>query len=287
MTTLLAFDPDEVRSGFQAAIGQSVFADEAFSDYADVVAGLVRAPVPTVEGLRQFPTIAMRMLPDADGSQPERIDARSLLAVQMRTALTDRDARDAAIEGIRGLLEPIPEATLSGVTAVAYDLERATRGDLRRLVGMAGGLILLCLIVALRRPVLVGLALIPMLAGAITMLTAMMVTGLRLNALNGAAIPLLLGITVDAGVILVAFWAARSPGKPVDFGSSVQAVLAASATTLVGFGAVCLSSTPAIRSLGMLTCFGVVGSAVGSLLILVPLLAMRTPGRTPIQTTHP
>ncbi|MFG0306500.1 MAG: MMPL family transporter, partial [Phycisphaerales bacterium JB040] len=292
---LRAIDPDRVREDFENAIADSVFADDAFVEYADTVAELVRARPPSVEELRRFPAISSRMLPDPDvpdrgaGLLPQpaevlpddptpttNLETRSLLVVQMGVSLADRDTRDAAVEGIRRLLEPIPGATLSGVTAVAFDLERATRGELRRLALTAGGLIVGCLLVILRRPTLVLLALIPMATGGLAMLAAMMLTDLRLNALNSAAVPLLLGITVDAGVILVAFWAGHRPGRPIRFGSCVQAVLAASLTTLVGFGAVCLSSTPAIRSLALLTCFGVLGSTLGTLLVLVPVLSRLT-----------
>ena len=275
---LAAFDPREVRAAFETAISQSVFQDGAFDAYAETIAELVRAPVPTVDLLREFPSISSRMLPhrpDATGIQ------RSLLVVQLSATLNDRAVRDAAIEGIREQLRPIAGATLSGVTAVAYDMERATRGDLARVVSMSGLLIVGCLLVVLRRPWFVVLALIPLCSGSLFILTAMAVAGLRLNALNSAALPLVLGITVDAGVFLVAFragpLASRLPDQEVHFASSVQAVIAASATTLVGFGAVCLSSTPAIRSLGLLTCVGVVGSSMGALLILVPILMLRKP----------
>lgn len=289
---LRSLDPERVRGDFDNVIAGSVFGDDAFAEYGVTVSELVRARPPTVSELRAFPTIASRVLPDREADAPDAStepepgiavpdrelprapdqEARSLLVVQMGGSLADRDARDAAIEGIRRLIEPIPGATLSGVTTVAYDLERATRGDLARLALTAGGLIVACLLVILRRPTLVALALIPMATGALAMLTAMLLTGLRLNALNGAAVPLLLGITVDAGVILVAYWKGRSGDRSRAFGSCVQAVLAASLTTLVGFGAVCLSTTPAIRSLGMLTCFGVLGSTLGTLLVLVPIL---------------
>lgn len=275
--SLAGIDPVLVREAFTTAVAGSVFQDGAFDAYHEALADLVRAPVPTVDSLRAFPTISSRMLPD----RPDAAGIhRSLLVVQFSTVLQDRASRDAAIEGIRSLLRPITGATLSGVTAVAYDMERATRGDLARLMSVAGLLIVGCLLVVLRKPWFVLLALIPLGSGAMFTLTAMALTDLRLNVLNGVAVPLLLGITVDAGVFLVAFYASqttsRSPAQEPDLRASVQAVIGASATTLIGFGAVCLSSTPAIRSLGLMTCVGIVGSTMGALLILVPILVLRT-----------
>lgn len=264
-------DPERIHADFRDAVGGSVFRDDALSGYAEVVADLVRAQPPGLEDIRAFPLLSRQLLPDDAGTDSE---LRSLMIVRLDRPVSDRTVRDAAIEGIRAQLASFPGATLSGTTVIAYDLERATRGELVRLVLAASGLILLCLVVILRRPMLVVLALVPMIAGAITMLAAMLVSGLRLNALNGAAVPLLLGITVDAGVILVAYCASRPRRERVDLGPPVQAVLAAAMTTLIGFGAVGLSSTPAIRSLGLLTVFGVIGSTLGTLLVLVPTLSI-------------
>ena len=265
---LARLDPEQVTADFHAAVEDSAFRPDAFGDYADGLARAITSTPPGLADLHAYPAITRQFLPTHNDTV---LANRSLLAVRLRDPLSNRAQRDEVVEGIRAALAPVPEATLSGVTAVAYDLERATRGDLPRLILLTVTLILACLCFILRRPVLVALALIPMLSGALLTITVVSVTGMRINALNGAALPLMLGITVDAGVFLVAYARGRS-GRDFDAGASVQAVITASATTLLGFGAVCISSTPAIRSLGILACLGIAGSLWGTLLLLVPML---------------
>jgi predicted RND superfamily exporter protein len=86
------------------------------------------------------------------------------------------------------------------------------------------------------------------------------------------------GIGVDYGIFMAGLARiCRREGlgtKPLldRMAASGHAVLMTSGTTVIGFGTLVTSSTPAIQSLGRLVAIGVSGSVVGTLFLLVPLL---------------
>ena len=99
--------------------------------------------------------------------------------------------------------------------------------------------------------------------------------------MNVAGLPLLVGIGVDDGVFLVsvARRARRDNVSLADLTARcrpvLHAVLVTSATTMLAFGSLVLTSTPAIRSLGRLTAVGVGGCLLATLLMLLPILLLR------------
>jgi predicted RND superfamily exporter protein len=225
------------------------------------------------------PTVAERVLAAGAASEGQNGE-RALLVAALEAPLNERRVRDRAVEGMRGALSGVPGATLTGMSAVAYDLEQATRADLRRSAVISLTLVVSWLMLVFRRPGDVALALIPLFFAIVLTLGVVAWGGLRINAINGVALPLLHGIAVDAGVFLVAAARMRRHGRE-GLRSTVQAVLAASTTTIAGFSALCVTSTPAIRSLGMLASVGVIGSLCGAVLLLLPVLLLRSaPPRT-------
>ncbi len=271
---LADIDPDAVISTFDAEVARSAFEPSAFTEYRSLLRRFVTSPPPGVREVLAYPAVAEQVFPLGFTSANHPPD-RTLLVVRLASPLSTRAARDGAVEGIRESLKSASGATLSGMSAVAYDLEHATRSDLPRSMAISLGLVVAWLWIVFRRPLDVLLALAPLLFAITVTLGAIAWGGLRLNAINGVALPLLDGIAVDAGVFLVASWRAHS-GDRIELRSTAQSVLAASATTVTGFFALCFTTTPAIRSLGMLASIGVTASLVGALLLLLPMLLLRT-----------
>lgn len=263
---------------FNGAVDESAFRIEAYEGYRDAVARMIstREP-PTLRNVLAVPSIAERLFPHeqlADGSDVRE----TVLLVRLSKPLHERAVRDATVSTLREALRNSPGATVAGLPAVSVELEAATRTGLPISIAVSLGLVLVWLIIVFRSPIEVLLALVPLACAAVFVLCFMSLTGTALNPINCVAIPLLDGIAVDAGVFLVA--AARTgrrSGEPLaaEFRPTLHAVLLAVATTATGFASMCFASTPAIQSLGLVAAVGIIGSLVGAVAILVPLLLMR------------
>jgi uncharacterized protein len=86
------------------------------------------------------------------------------------------------------------------------------------------------------------------------------------------------GLGVDYGILLVgtARSAERSgrgrEGLLAALTSSCHAIVIAAATTALSFGSLAFTSTPAMRSLGLLLAVGITACLVATLFALLPLL---------------
>ncbi len=273
---LQQLDPEQVAQAFVSALEASQLNSDSFEGYVGYLWSIVTAAPPGMNSLTAFPTIASQWLPRDSLSSIDGATS-TVLAVQMTGPFADRVARDSTITAIRRILTDTPEATLTGVSVATYELERATRSDLPRSIGISLLLVLAWLAAVLRNPVDVLLAVAPLAFAIVITLGVLLWTRIPINAVNGVAIPLLDGIAIDAGVFLVVSARnARRTGADLNVKllSTAQAVFAASATTVAGFVALCATSTPAIRSLGMLGSIGILASLGGAMLILIPVLSL-------------
>lgn len=123
------------------------------------------------------------------------------------------------------------------------------------------------------------LAMLPCGLGFVWMLGLMGWTGIALDAANIVALPLILGIGVDAGVHLVerVRQDSTNPGgaRLTDvLGGTGSAVLVSSLTTMVGFAALMLADYGAMFSLGLVMTIGVGSTLVASLVGLPALLVL-------------
>jgi predicted RND superfamily exporter protein len=138
--------------------------------------------------------------------------------------------------------------------------------------------VILTILVAFRNAGDVLMALIPPAWGLLVVLAWMSVFHERLNMANMIAFPVLLGICVDYGIFMVGLArTCRRAGLGTEplirrMATSAHTVLMTSATTIIGFGTLVTSSTPAIQSMGRLVALGVGGCVIATLFLLVPLL---------------
>ena len=134
--------------------------------------------------------------------------------------------------------------------------------------------ITLVLAMDLRSVHLVLLALAPLTGGLLAALGVMGWLGLALNPANLIALPLILGVGVDNGVHVLHDWLHRA--NPIKryrlHAGTLQGILLAGATTVLGFGALALSGHQGLRSLGLLLAVGVASCMFSSLALLPALL---------------
>lgn len=278
-------DGARVADDFREAIGRSLFDPEAYEPYARFLHALFTDPsAPTIATLRDCPVLAAGVLGKEDAIGSGRREAITLAIVGQ--AHQSREERDRTINAVRAALRDVPGATLTGLGVVGHDIERAIRRGLPRVLAIAGGIVVLLLLVSFRSAAKALLALLPVAFGKLCLLGYMAASGERLNMANMAAMPLLVGIGVDYGIFLVSLAdesRARGEGRAAlsrRLGTSFHAIAMTGATTVLGFATLAFTSVPAVRSLGRIIGVGVVACLVGALFALTPLLLKRAPRST-------
>jgi len=291
-------DPARVVADFDDALAGSTLNPAAFDKYRDFLRTLLRpSKTPQVADVYRYPGLAESVLPlppwNASSKRQEAITA-----VITARPLTDRTLRDSTIAAIRSAIGDIEGATLTGLTVVGHDTELTIRHDLRKLLSFAAGIVLLWLLVYFRSVRATFLAIVPVAFGFVVMLTCMRLFGLKLNTMNLIALPLLVGVGVDDGIFLVTIARAvrgrRARGlkeevhqdAPYDeaeasnvdgelvarLSAGCHAIAMTSLTTILTFGTLAFTSTPAIQSLGIVMALGVSAALVGAIWILAPML---------------
>lgn len=136
--------------------------------------------------------------------------------------------------------------------------------------------ILVILVVDLRRPLAVILALVPLAGSLATMIGLMALSGLSFNLANLIAVPLIVGISIDSGVHLLHRARIEGPGRVYRvLERTGRAILVSTLTTMVGFGSLALASHRGMASLGLVLLFGAAGNLFTSMVLLPALLALR------------
>ncbi len=157
---------------------------------------------------------------------------------------------------------------------VAGEVFERIQGDGQFL--LAGTLIVVffVLLLDLRRPLMAGAVLGAVLLGVIGIAGGMWVTGVRLNFMNAAILPVCIGISLDNAIHVVHRWREEGPGSiPIVLRHTTLANALSSATNLLGFGALALTSHGGLRSVAWLATLGVVLTYVSTTLWFPLVLA--------------
>lgn len=275
------WDIAKILADFDDGIAHSPFSAEALADYRRFLERLLAASAwPDLESLRNHPAIVNRLLPASAFTSGAGLPAEALTLVQIDEPPVDRSARNAVIEQLRAALADLPGATLTGTSVIAYETERMVRRDLRRLLSVSAIIVIVWLLLFFRSAADAMWALSPTLFSFCALAGLLAIFDLRLNAVNLIAIPLLVGLGVDNGIILVS--AARNARRaglgspPVEsLAPPCHALTMTAATTFLTFGTLVWTSTPAISSLGTLMGAGIAATLAGSVFLLVPALLRR------------
>jgi hypothetical protein len=127
----------------------------------------------------------------------------------------------------------------------------------------------------LRRVRAVALTLVPLAVGVVWMLGAMGAFGIKLNILNAAVLPSVLGLGIDGGVHV--FHRAADGGfrgLAQTTRETGSAVAVCTATSLIGFGSMLIANHPGLRSIGALAVAGLGACLVAAVVVLPALLSL-------------
>lgn len=153
-----------------------------------------------------------------------------------------------------------PEVT--GVTVQVHESGNLIYEGFLLSTALAAVVIVLLLLIDLRNPVRVLVALTPLLCALAYLLAVMRVTGLEFNFANFFGVPILIGTMVDAGVYLVH---SQRHGNPVrTVAHTRRACLLCGATTFLGFGSLIIANHQGIQSLGWILAIGCAFGVLGS-----------------------
>ena len=146
--------------------------------------------------------------------------------------------------------------------------------------GWAALLIALFLLLIFRSVRHAALAMTPLILGWVWMVGIMKPTGLQFDVANLVALPLLLGIGIDAGAHIIHRYreSAEDNGGKAKVDHLVRgtgtAVLVSSMTTMLGFAALTFGGYGAMESLGLLLVIGIAFSFLASTLVLPAILVL-------------
>ncbi|MBC7783617.1 MAG: MMPL family transporter [Burkholderiales bacterium] len=263
-------DVQRVVSDFDAALAQSSFDANVYAPYRSYLAKLLRpGPPPGIADLRSFPELSDTVLPRNAASND------AIIHLAFAHPLDTRSDIDKAMTTLNHLLADVPGATLTGMSVISQQTLTAVRRDLPRVAMLAGVCVAAYLVVHYRSLLLAALAIVPTLVSLIVLLAVMRITGTTLNMVNLVMVPLLLGINIDFGIF--AADTLRDPEERTlgeQFTSSIRALTTCAITAVLGFGSLIFVSIPAVRSLGLLVCAGVIGCALGAALVLWPIVIL-------------
>ncbi len=273
-----AHNVDKIIRQFDAILHDSPFNPDAFEDYRLFLRKLFSPEQVRLQHVTKYAGITDFILPKKKHDHKE-LPTQAVSTVFTPKALGERSTRNETIQAVRSAIADLKGATLTGITVIGFDTENTIRSELGRLFGIAASVVIAWLMLQFRSVKAVILALLPATFGMIVLLTSIQVFEIKLNTFNLIALPLLVGIGVDDGIFLTmvsrhAKKLRQSRGDMVDaLSTSCHAIGMTSLTTMLTFGTLAFTSTPAIQSLGLLLSIGVVASWVGAMWILTPLLA--------------
>lgn len=143
--------------------------------------------------------------------------------------------------------------------------------DGRLLTLVAAGLIFLILVASFRRLSAALYSMLPLVAGLVWMLGLMTLFDYHLNFMNVVVFPVVFGYGISAGIHVYSRFV-EDGSVLVAVRRTGAAVAASSLTTLVGWGALFVSSHRGLISMGMLACLGISSALLVSLTVLPALL---------------
>ncbi|MCB9648800.1 MAG: phosphatidylglycerophosphatase A [Deltaproteobacteria bacterium] len=221
-------------------------------------------------GLDDLP-IEVRRQFSADGRRPEG----GLVLIFPSISISDGEQVVELAKEVRGV--PLPDGSTvsaAGEAIVLADVLGLVFSESPVVVAVTLVLVFLSLWLLLGR---LGTALLCFLPAPLTVLWSLglaYVTGLELNYLNMVVIPVLFGISVDAGVHLVVRGAESREHLAEAMTDVGRAIVGATLTTAFGFGSLILAHHPGLNSFGRLALLGLGANVVAAMLWLTSLLAL-------------
>ncbi len=168
---------------------------------------------------------------------------------------------------------------LSGAPALNARIDQLLYADIRFVLPLAAGLILLVLAIGTRSGSLPFIVLLPLVLSLIWVAGAMSFGGVAASVVTAAIIPMVLGIGVDGGVHLLASWRRHDGDLGAVFAETGLAVVVTIATSIAAFGAFVVAKSPSLIQFGAQAAGALFGCLVVTLLILPIILRHRQSGK--------
>lgn len=144
----------------------------------------------------------------------------------------------------------------------------AVQKNLWKLLLPMGGLVLLSLWLAFRRPAEILLSLGVLLLSGLCLLAVMKISGWSWNLLNLMALPLILGTGVDYSIFMQLALRRHGGNLRLAYHSVGRALLLCGGTAIAGFGSLGFSSNAGMASLGRVCAGGIAGNMLLSIFLL-------------------
>lgn len=164
---------------------------------------------------------------------------------------------------------------LSGAPAMNARIDELLYADIRLVLPLAAGLILLVLAIGLFSPSLPFIVLLPLVLSLIWMTGSMAALGVAASVVTAAIIPMVLGIGVDGGVHLVASWQRHQGDLVAVFAETGLAIAVTIATSIAAFGAFMVAMSPSLLQFGAQAAGALFGCLIVTLLIVPAILQQR------------
>ena len=169
-----------------------------------------------------------------------------------------------------------------GETTVYALMYRMMLYEAPYVLGASAALIAFLVLLQLRSIGQTLLTLLPLALGMLWLVGLMGLLDVRFTLFNIPILPVILGIGVDNGVYLTDR-IRRLHGEPGGLASALggtgAAILAATATTVMGFGAFMIADNGGLRGIGALAVMGISIAAITAILVLPSLAALARPRR--------
>lgn len=172
---------------------------------------------------------------------------------------------------------PEGEAVFVGETTVYALMYRLMAGEAPFVLAVAAGLIAALVLAQLRSLGQTLLTLLPLALGLLWLVGLMALIGVRFTLFNIPILPAIIGIGVDNGVYLtdrIRRLRGTPDGLASALGGTGAAILAATATTVMGFAAFMIADNGGLRGIGVLAVLGISIAAVTAILVLPSVAAL-------------
>lgn len=226
-----------LRDRFERAFAEEGFRPDTFAGFFSDLSHDGPPPL-TLAALRESPVAPLVNALAVD------VGGETVLLTYLRGVRSEA-AIEAAIEGV-------PGARLFDQTALVNDIFAGVRQATLRQLAVGSVLIAMVLVAHYRRwrPALA--AFLPPVTASLLVLAVLAFTGVEANLLHAVSLLLVMGMGVDYGVFIV-----DSGANAETLGVTMLSLLLCCLTTVFGFGALALSTHPALRALGITTGLGV------------------------------
>jgi predicted RND superfamily exporter protein len=159
--------------------------------------------------------------------------------------------------------------SLTGFYTISAASADRIHADFRRMTLLAAASIVVLVTLQFRHLLRIGLALLPVACGTLWTAGLFALCGWRLNFMNIAILPMLLGLGIDFGIYMVHRISHLRRQQGVEAVQLTGVAIGLSAfTTQLAFGTLALSQNQGLASVGVVTLVGITACLLASLITL-------------------